>query len=487
MGAQKNIVYIHLDLGIGGAEQLVINLALASNNTTQQNNNNNIIQEEKSERTVSIYTSHCDPSHCFDEVKPPNGILHENVHVCGSFFPASLWKNKATALCSSIRILYLTLMAMRDNPEADVFVIDVLPISLPLLWYFHRGNAALLFYCHFPDKLLTRDTVNGIPISELQQSISISGVLRKFYRTIMDKIEEYTMSFADLIVLNSEFTKTEVSRAFPHLSLSDACVLYPCIDFEKFKTTEKVSTKDSKDGDVNRPPPIVSLNRFERKKNIDILLHAYSLVLKDVTKSATIKPPCLVIAGGYDPRNQENIDYLAHLQSLGKELGIPDDLLLFKPNVSDQERSILLQSALCLCYTPHREHFGIVPIEAMYAGTPVICVNSGGPKETVLHGETGFLVENNPVGFKSAIMELLTTSSPGYESRDKMGKAGKEHVQKKFGMETFKNKWIMIIEQVIQLRHQKRSQQNNNILLLAIGMILLIIYFLANWIFSFLS
>lgn len=60
----------------------------------------------------------------------------------------------------------------------------------------------------------------------------------------------------------------------------------------------------------------------------------------------------------------------------------------FKRNVSDDERykrylmgrAWLLQNCLAVLYTPEREHFGIVPVEAMYNEAPVIACNSGGPK-----------------------------------------------------------------------------------------------------------
>ena len=54
------------------------------------------------------------------------------------------------------------------------------------------------------------------------------------------------------------------------------------------------------------------------------------------------------------------------------------------------------RNALCLLYTPKEEHFGIVPCEAMIQGVPVIAINNGGPKETVSHGNTGYLLENDP-------------------------------------------------------------------------------------------
>jgi glycosyltransferase involved in cell wall biosynthesis len=44
-----------------------------------------------------------------------------------------------------------------------------------------------------------------------------------------------------------------------------------------------------------------------------------------------------------------------------------------------------------LLYTPDREHFGIVPLEAMGVGLPVIAMASGGPLESVRHNRSGFL------------------------------------------------------------------------------------------------
>ena len=128
----SNVVFIHLDLGIGGAESLVLNLAkatLQSNNSTSTNNNK-----------ISIYTTHCSPTHCYDEVKPPNGELAPYVHIHGSFIPRSLYIIGGTALCSAIRMLYLTYKAMKDNPNANVFVIDVLPTGVPYLVEYCNGE-----------------------------------------------------------------------------------------------------------------------------------------------------------------------------------------------------------------------------------------------------------------------------------------------------------------------------------------------------------
>ena len=111
---------------------------------------------------------------------------------------------------------------------------------------------------------------------------------------------------------------------------------------------------------------------------------------KNDNKLASLPP--LIISGGYDPRNLEIVEYLKELEALAKSLHIEENTK-FRPSVSDEERALLLQSAICVVYTPHREHFGIVPLEAMYAGSAVVAIKSGGPKETIVDGVTGILVD----------------------------------------------------------------------------------------------
>jgi alpha-1,3/alpha-1,6-mannosyltransferase len=161
-------------------------------------------------------------------------------------------------------------------------------------------------------------------------------------------------------------------------------------------------------------PTFISLNRFEAKKNIALAVNAFSLFLSNLksTKNPGANPNLsttrLVLAGGYDPRVQENIDVLKSLITLASSLklswaiisrtplDIPEGIsgevkpsaaqVIFLPNFTTTQRSILLKSAstMALLYTPHNEHFGIVPVEAMACGLPVLACKSGGPKESVV-------------------------------------------------------------------------------------------------------
>ena len=65
MSKQPLVVFIHLDLGIGGAESLVLNLAKSTLPSSSDHQNNNSATNEETAGKVSIYTTHCSPTHCY--------------------------------------------------------------------------------------------------------------------------------------------------------------------------------------------------------------------------------------------------------------------------------------------------------------------------------------------------------------------------------------------------------------------------------------
>jgi alpha-1,3/alpha-1,6-mannosyltransferase len=129
---------------------------------------------------------------------------------------------------------------------------------------------------------------------------------------------------------------------------------------------------------------ILSINRFERKKNIELAVNGFA-ALSHLPNFDKLR---LVIAGGYDPRVSENVGYLQELRTIcthhslvsktfGKDQDLTDAQVLFIPSFTENQRSYLLGNSECLVYTPSNEHFGIVPLEAMYGRLPVLAVNSG--------------------------------------------------------------------------------------------------------------
>ena len=80
----------------------------------------------------------------------------------------------------------------------------------------------------------------------------------------------------------------------------------------------------------------------------------------------------------------------------------------------------------------HNEPFGLVSLEAQSAGAVVLAVNQGGYKETIKHGQTGYLLPRKVEALKRTIKTLLANKA----LKVKIGKQAREHVVKNFSWQT---------------------------------------------------
>lgn len=151
------------------------------------------------------------------------------------------------------------------------------------------------------------------------------------------------------------------------------------------------------------------------------------------------------MAGGYDERVVENKEYYWELKLLCEKFGISEDVTFLK-SFSDAQKLTLLHYCSCLLYTPDKEHFGIVPIEAMYMKCPVIACSSGGPLETVVDGKTGFLREGRPDQFAEAMEKFVDNP----KLCKTLGDAGRKHVEQKFSFSTFTNQLDSVVSEMLK-------------------------------------
>ena len=89
---------------------------------------------------------------------------------------------------------------------------------------------------------------------------------------------------------------------------------------------------------------------------------------------------------------------------------IPDNIEI-RGAISEDELIDLYARCKGLICTAKDEDFGLTPVEAMASGKPVVAVNEGGFKETVINGRTGLLVEANKDDLVKAIKEI--SKDPG--------------------------------------------------------------------------
>jgi alpha-1,3/alpha-1,6-mannosyltransferase len=332
-------------------------------------------------------------------------------------------------LCAILRQLHLILHIVLLTSELrdlapDAFFVDQLSAGLPLLKALAPPAAPIFFYCHFPDLLLAQGRAR---------------LWKRLYRLPFDALEQWSMASADAVAVNSEFTKSIVTQTWPTLAAKTHLhVVHPCID-----TTPLVTTATTTIEPHPRKPHgiLLSINRFERKKNLSLALHAFAALPPSRRKRAK-----LLLAGGYDPRVAENVAHHAELAALADDLGlrnattktlvsalnVPDDVeVLFLLSVPAVLKEMLLRSARLLVYTPGEENFGIVPREAMLRGVPVLAADSGGPRETVVEGVTGWLRDAGRAEEWSEVMGRVLNDL-GEGEWERMGRAGVERVKGRF-------------------------------------------------------
>ncbi|KAI7281463.1 mannosyltransferase, partial [Hortaea werneckii] len=338
---KRNIVFVHPDLGIGGAERLVIDAAVGLQNAGHK---------------VTILTSYRDTNHCFEEAR--DGTL--DVRVRGdTLCPPTLF-GRLAILCAILRQLHLVLITALFSSELaqlapDVIFVDQLSICIPFFRVLYP-KAKVLFYGHYPDRLLAQEGKNAG-----------ERLLKWFYRVPFDALEGWSTGCADSVVVNSKFTRAVFKRTFRSMRIRELKVVYPCVD-----TDQEQKEKPSNEPLWPDRKVLLSINRFERKKNLDLAINAYA-GLSPEERSQSL----LVIAGGYDPRSNENAAYHKELQHLADFLKIPHSTFRgadFTPTAIPKETSILfllsipnplktslLHTSSLLIYTPTNEHFGIVP------------------------------------------------------------------------------------------------------------------------------
>jgi alpha-1,3/alpha-1,6-mannosyltransferase len=115
--------------------------------------------------------------------------------------------------------------------------------------------------------------------------------------------------------------------------------------------------------------------------------------------------------------------------------------VLFLLNFTTYQRSALLQSpsTVALLYTPTNEHFGIVPVEAMACGLPVLACNSGGPTESIISSppysaaeRTGWLKDPVPEIWAESLIEIVSLAPA---DRQALGVSAKKRAKDIFSME----------------------------------------------------
>lgn len=164
------------------------------------------------------------------------------------------------------------------------------------------------------------------------------------------------------------------------------------------------------------------IGRFDRRKGIETLVRAVGQ-----SKLRNDKRLQLLIGGGSRPGHSDGIER-ERIEGIVEELGL-EGATTFPGRISDEDLPIYYAAADVSVVPSHYEPFGLVAIEAMASGTPVVASDVGGLQFTVVSEETGLLAPPKDVdAFSGAIDRIL--SDPQW--RDRLGHNARQRVEKKF-------------------------------------------------------
>ena len=205
-----------------------------------------------------------------------------------------------------------------------------------------------ILYCHTPPRF-----VYDLKNHYLQQASWWQKPLLRLLTRYVQYNYEKAIDRMDIIIANSENVQERIKKYLGR----DSIVIYPPIAVERFRWIDQ--------GDY-----YLSLSRLEPYKRVDLIVQTFKRLPQK---------KLIVASGGSD---SERLKKLANNAPNIQFTGWCDEDQLLQ----------LIGSCIATIYIPPDEDFGMSPVESMAAGKPVIGVAEGGLLETVVQGETGYLI-----------------------------------------------------------------------------------------------
>ena len=226
--------------------------------------------------------------------------------------------------------------------------------------------------------------------------------------------EKQVMKVADRIVAATPAEVSQLQKMYG-VEAEKIVIIPPGVDTARFYPIPSDEAKEAIEVPCKNKL-LLFVGRIEPLKGLPNLIHALDLIRKK--GNPVMGCYCLMVIGG-DPDASPNTmtEEMARVKSLCKELGV-EDLVVFLGKKSQETLPYYYSSADVLIMPSYYESFGMVALEAMACGTPVIVSQVGGLPFLVKNGKTGFVVpDNGPEALAEALLNLMTNT----ELRRQMG------------------------------------------------------------------
>ncbi len=254
---------------------------------------------------------------------------------------------------------------------------------------------------------------------------------------------------ADAVIAVSTGTKEDILRAYPVVDPQKIHVIYNGIDLQQYQQTAETSALSEHGVDLSIPY-VLFVGRITRQKGVTHLVDAIRYLPPDVQ--------VVLCAGAPDTP-----EISAELKlKVAEARGFNPRVIWIDKMLSKQEAIQLYSHATVFCCPSVYEPFGIINLEAMACRAPVVASATGGIKEVVVDGETGYLVPfdqdpvtsfpRDPEKFARDLAAKLNDLLADPEKCKLFGQAGRKRAEEKFSWTSIADQTIALYQRLIEKR-----------------------------------
>ncbi|MBV9404172.1 MAG: glycogen synthase [Acidobacteriaceae bacterium] len=256
---------------------------------------------------------------------------------------------------------------------------------------------------------------------------------------------------ADAVIAVSNGTKQDILRVYP-LSPERVHVIYNGIDLDEYRKTSDATALKTYGIDPNTPY-ILFVGRITRQKGVTHLVDAIPYM----------PPNTQIVLCAGAPDTPEIAEEMRQKVEQAKKTN--PHIIWLEKMISKPEVIQLYSHARVFCCPSVYEPFGIINLEAMACHAPVVASATGGIKEVVVDGETGYLVPfaqdpntgfaTNPDQFAKDLAAKVSDLLAHPQKCKRFGEAGRKRAEEKFS-------WAVIAAQTIELYQTLLERKNRS-------------------------